>query len=1149
MSETGGLGGFRRIEQLAARPNGLMQVSGIAESRSAAIASHIIKTRGGQVLLLTASYGRAKRLAEDLSFFVEPKVYLLPEEERSLMAYDAKSHHNLVGRLSAITPLAKGEDAIVVASIRGALKKIAPKDLFVAHHIRLEVGKTVDLSAIKQSLAYMGYERTGSVEAIGQFSLRGGILDVFPPDRDNPYRVELFDDEVDSIRTFDSETQRSLDSCKFVTIYPAEEIVQSDYVFQQAATAIQSAYTSFQKKLTGEKREKLQERLARVLGSMETGSNIQLLEQYIHYFYENPHVLWDYLSPNGVVIVEDPDRIRETLELAEKEYQEDFKTLLERGELVPEDYGAFSGGEQLETLYGDRNKTIFLFTPFQKQIKGADRLDDLVAIASKQATVFNGRMDFLEAELSRYVKQNYTIELICSTPERAENMSHFLQTCKLESKAKVRVGSLTGGMEFPEEKLVILCDRDIFVTVKQKKSRNENASSRGIKAFSDIRKGDFVVHENHGIGKFLGVVQLTVQGTQKDYLKVKYAGEDFLYVPVEQMDLIQKYVGADGINPKVNKLSGGEWKKTKTKAQAAIKDMAKDLIALSAARQLEQGYAFSKDNLWQREFEDRFPYEETADQLRCVREIKKDMEKPLAMDRLLCGDVGYGKTEVAARAVFKCIADGRQAAILVPTTLLANQHYYTFKERFEAFPFRVEMLSRFRSEGQQLDIIERTKRGEVDVLIGTHRLLSKDVSFKNLGLLVIDEEQRFGVQHKEAMKQLRKNVDVLTLSATPIPRTLHMSLIGIRDMSLIEEPPEERYPVQTYVLEQDNEILREAVERELDREGQVYVVYNRIHGIQKIASLIRELVPKATVAVAHGQMDEKQLEDIMLTFVDNRANVLVTTTIIESGLDIPNVNTMIIMDSDRYGLSQLYQLRGRVGRSNRMAYAYLMYQKNKVLTEQAEKRLRAIREFTEFGAGFHIAMRDLEIRGAGNLLGSEQHGHMMMIGYELYCKLVDDAVRELSDEEFRPKSEAETSVEIQVEAYIPDRYIEDERMKLQMYKKIASIEGAEDQQEIIDELLDRFGDIPKETLQLIDIALIKAMAQSAGVERIHQEQQKLVFHFDPAHKLNPEQVANVVGEYGMRILVHGGLHPFMKVHLQTNDRLGEAKAFLTKLSR
>ncbi|MBQ9930749.1 MAG: transcription-repair coupling factor, partial [Firmicutes bacterium] len=725
-------------------------------------------------------------------------------------------------------------------------------------------------------------------------------------------------------------------------------------------------------------------------------------------------------------MVDDPDRVRELLELRDKEGAEDFKALMERGEAAPADADLFLTERHLSGIY--RGRRAFVFTPFQKQIRGISSLDSSIHIVSKQPPVFNGRMDFLEKELKRYVKLRYRILLVCSTEERRENLQNFIDRCDLTGRVFADTGNLTGGMEFPDEKLVILSDKDIFVTTKRKRTKSSREGAP-IKAFTDIRKGDFVVHESHGIGKFEGVEQLTVQGIRSDYLKVRYAGEDMLYIPVDQMDLIQKYVGAEGIAPRINKLSGGEWKKTRAKTKAAIKDMAAELLALSAARKMEVGYAFPSDSLWQKEFEDLFPYEETDDQLRCVQEIKRDMEKAYPMDRLLCGDVGYGKTEVAARAIFKCLAEGKQAALLVPTTLLANQHYYTFKERLKDFPFHVELLCRFRTDKQQDAIIERLNKGEVDLVVGTHRLLSKDVKFKDLGLLVIDEEQRFGVQHKESIKQLRKSVDVLSLSATPIPRTLHMSLIGIRDMSLIEEPPEERYPVQTYVMEQDDAMMAEAIRRELDRGGQVYVIYNRVRGIQKIAAHIREMIPEASVVTAHGQMNEKTLEDIMVDFVNNEYNVLVATTIIESGIDIPNVNTLIILEADHFGLSQLYQLRGRVGRSNRMAYAYLLYQRNKILSETAEKRLRAIREFTEFGSGFRIAMRDLEIRGAGNLLGTEQSGHMMQVGYELYCKMVDDAVKELSGEPVREEG-PETSIEMDVEAYLPEEYIGDEFQKL-----------------------------------------------------------------------------------------------------------------------
>ncbi|HPO04397.1 MAG TPA: transcription-repair coupling factor [Bacillota bacterium] len=1147
MIEINGSDRFDRIGKLAGEGNGVSCISGITDSRSAAVSGIIAEGRKGQLLIITSSHARAEKLAEDLSLFTKKNIFVLPEEAPIRINFEAKSQDVLMERLAAMSALASGKDCVVIASVLSSLKTLAPISVFLENTFLLKRGDEVDFELLKRQLSHMGYERVGTVEAKGQYVIRGGILDIFPPNRTHPCRVEFFDVEVDSIRFFDLSTQRSIGEMQSIEVYPAQLIVRTDDLFEQAAARIREAYQSFSKKLPVQKKERLLSRLDHIVLSLETATNLQLLENHIHYLYDKKSFLWDYMKDGSPVIVDDPDRVAETIELATKEYLEDFKDLLDRGETISDDYKDFSGADEFLSMY--QGRPAFVFTPFPKQPKGIDTFKALISIISKQAAIFNGRMDFLESELHRFAKLKYKIYIICSTAAKAENMRDFIGRCGLDEQAKVSTGTLSGGMEFPEEKLLILCDKDIFATVKQKRVGRESGAHRGIKAFSDIRKGDYVVHENHGIGKFLGMAQLDIQGIKKDYLKIKYAGEDMLYIPVEQMDIIQKYIGSEGTAPKVNKLSGGEWKKTKLRAKQAVQEMAGELLALSATRQVEKGYAFSEDNLWQREFEALFPYEETPDQLRSAREIKKDMEKSVPMDRLLCGDVGYGKTEVAARAVFKCAADGKQAAVLVPTTLLANQHYYTFKERFETFPFMVEVLSRFRTDAQQTEILRKVQKGEIDVLIGTHRLLSKDVAFKDLGLLVIDEEQHFGVQHKEAIKQLRKNVDVLTLSATPIPRTLHMSLSGIRDMSLIFEPPEERYPVQTYVTEQDDGILKEAIERELDRSGQVYVVYNRVRGIHKVAAHIRELVPRASIAAAHGQMDEKQLEDIMLKFIDSRYNVLVSTTIIESGLDIPNVNTIIILDADRLGLSQLYQLRGRVGRSNRMAYAYLMYQKNKVLSEQAEKRLRAIREFTEFGAGFQIAMRDLEIRGAGNLLGTEQHGHMLMIGYELYCKLLEDAVRELSGSGAALHDSIETSIELPFEAHIPGEYIPDELVKLQMYKKIASIRDDSDKSEIIDELLDRFGEIPKETLNLIEIARIKALAERSGISRVRHTQGKLLFDFYKAESLDPQKIAFAASEYGMNLFVHGGQRPYISLNPQGNDRLSEAVRFLTKLAQ
>lgn len=1144
MIERGAEGHFNKIRALAKTSRGIINITGISDGRAMPVAAIIAEEREGKSLIITSSHSKAKKLAEDLSFFVDKKIYVIPDEEQLFLRYEAKSHEDLEERLVALKALLSDEPCIVIAPILGAVKKMAPREIFQEHLLCFQLGASIDLEEVKKKLTFMGYERTSMVESKSQYGIRGGIVDIFPPTAEFPYRIELFDTEIDSIRSFDSQSQRSLENMKTLEIYPAEQMVQGEALFKKAAEKLTKAYQAYGKRLEGDLKARLEMRKDKLVEFIENASNVQLLENYIHYFYEETATLWDYLGPEGTVMIDDPNRVREVLELREKENKEDFKEILERGDAIPADFKIYPAVGDLNKLY--ERETLFLFNPFQKQIKGLQRQDRSIAILSKQAPVFNGRMDFLETELKRYVKYGNQVVLVCSTEERVANLKGFLENCGLTGQVILAQGTLTSGMEFPEEKLVYLWDGDIFISQKHRKKKKEFKNTKPLKAFTDIRKGDFVVHENHGIGKFLGIQQLEIQKVKKDYLKIKYAGEDMLYIPVEQMDLIQKYIGADGSAPKVNKLSSGEWKKTKAKAKAAIVNMAKELLELSAQRKAAGGYAFGADTIWQKEFEDLFPYEETGDQLRCIKEIKVDMERSVSMERLLCGDVGYGKTEVAARAIFKCIADGKQAAVLVPTTILANQHYYTFKERFEKFPFKVEMLCRFRNDRQQDAIIDDTKRGKIDVLVGTHRMLSKDVGFKDLGLLVIDEEQRFGVQNKEAIKKLRNNIDVLTLSATPIPRTLHMSLVGIKDMSLIEEPPEERYPVQTYVLEQDDELMRDVIKRELDRGGQVYVVYNRVRGIHKVASQINQLVPEARVVIGHGQMNEKELEDVMVGFINHEDDVLVATTIIESGIDIPNVNTMIILDADRFGLSQLYQLRGRVGRSNRLAYAYLMYQKDKVLTEQAEKRLRAIKEFTEFGAGFRIAMRDLEIRGAGNLLGTEQHGHMMMIGYELYCKLIDDAVRALGGEVVNPDRE-ETAVEISVPAYIPDRYISDELLKLNMYKKIAEIKDEEEEAEMLDELMDRFGDIPKETMNLIKISYIRSMAEMAGIARVYEEDKKIAFDFHDKNMLTPKILSELASDYGMNILIHGGIKTFIKLDIREKDRLQQVVLFLNKI--
>lgn len=1170
----------------------MINISGISESRVAPVCAYLCRKKDQSIIIVSTDV-RARRLALDLSFFVKDKeIMVLPGEEPFFLRYDAKNHDQMIERLKALKALRTGEPAVVIAPVSAAIKKMTPHSFFEESTVKLTLGEEIDLEKVKADLVKMGYERMEIVDGRGQFSIRGGIIDVFTPDGNHPYRVELFGTEIDSIRTFDEDTQRSLENLKFIEIYPAEQIMASEDIFIRASDKIRRNYSKAASAAESSGRPELADRIKKTRDELceyiESVANLQLLENYIHYFYDEPEYLWDYMQ-NGSVMIDDPDRIYEALELRDREQDEDFKVMLERGQVIGSDAAGLSDTSDFMKVL--RQPDAAVFTPFPKRVQGIDTFDNVYNMQSRQTLTFSGKMNVVETELKSYVKKGYKVTVVCSSAERLANLKEFTERIGLEGKILFEKGSLTAGIDLPTEKLCWISESDIFAGKKtgRKKKKFKDAGQK-IQSFADMREGDYVVHENHGIGRFIGIEQLSVEGEKKDYIKIKYAGNDMLYVPVEQMDIVQKYIGSDGGVPKINKLSGGEWKATKAKAKAAIAVMAKDLIDLYAQRKMEKGYSFGPDTVWQREFEDSFPYEETDDQLRSIAEIKADMEKPFSMDRLLCGDVGFGKTEVAARALFKCVADGKQAAVLVPTTILANQHYYTLKERFENFPFKVEVLSRFRSPAQQSEILSKLEKGQVDLIIGTHRLLSKDVKFKDLGLLVVDEEQRFGVEDKEAIKKLKTNVDVLTLSATPIPRTLNMSLTGIKDMSLIEEPPEERYPVQTYVLEQDDQLIKEIIERELGRGGQVYVVFNRVRGIQQIADKISELVPDAVVAVGHGQMNEHALENVMLSFINGESNVLVSTTIVESGLDIPNANTMIIMDSDRYGLSQLYQLRGRVGRSNRLAYAYLMYQKDKVLTEVAEKRLRAIREFTEFGAGFKVAMRDLEIRGAGNLLGTEQSGHMMNIGYELYCKMVDDAVRALQGEIVNDNKE-ETSVEIPVSAYIPERYIENETLKLQMYKKIAAVRSYDDEDEILDELLDRFGDVPRETVNLVKLSHIRYLAEEMSVTRIHQVKEeslpggrsrmpggvrtaatagrttspragmpaaravapatdnvKLVFDFAAKNPLSGYALFNLTEKFGPRVFVHGGTEPFIRLTTPRKNMLDDCIEMLEVLS-
>ncbi|MBQ9708192.1 MAG: transcription-repair coupling factor [Firmicutes bacterium] len=1127
---------------------GMINITGASEGRIAPIISHILEDKKGQSLIVVPTITRARRLAVDLSFFDARPIYVMPAEDESFLQYEARSKDDLLERLSILDKVSAGEECILIAPALSAIRHLPPAEIFEEDSLILKVGEDVDLDSLKQKLFRMGYERVSMIEGRGEYSIRGGILDIFMADGDNPYRIEFFDTEVDSIRTFDMESQRSEEQTSRVKISRCCQIPRDAQLFASAAAKIAKAYNRRidalrKREGNSESVYELTKRRDQLVEYADSMTNLQYLEKLMGYFYGETQYLWDYMK-EPEVFIDDPARILENIDAYERELADDIEALLSEGRAIGEDFSSAQSQEDYFRLYDFKG---YIFTPFVSTIKNAPFLDRLVEVDSRPTPSFNGRMDVFRDELSSYVSSGYKVTLVCSSDEREDNLRDFLRMEGLEEKIDYARGTLTGGMDFPGEKKCFIWEGDILGQSYRKKRRKKKTKGQQIKSFSDVQEGDYVVHEAHGIGRFTGIEQLTVQGVSRDYLKVKYAGEDSLYIPVDQLGMLQKYVGGEGITPRLNKLTGSEWKKTKAKAKAAIEEMAEDLIQLSAERMHADGYAFSEDTVWQKEFEDSFPYEETDDQLRSAEEIKRDMERPVPMDRLLCGDVGFGKTEVAARALFKCVSDGKQAAVLVPTTLLANQHYYTLKDRFERFPFRVEMLSRFRTPKQQKQILADVKAGRVDLIIGTHRLLSQDVEFKDLGLLVVDEEQRFGVRHKERIKQLRANVDVLTLSATPIPRTLHMSLSGMKDMSTLEEPPVDRVPVRTYVMEQENHVIREAIEKELSRGGQVYVLYNRVETISYIANLIQRLVPEASIEIGHGQMKEKELENIIMDFAAGEFNVLVSTTIIESGIDIPNVNTMIILDADRFGLAQLYQLRGRVGRTGRMAYAYLMYQKDKNLSEIAEKRLRAIRDFTEFGSGFRIAMKDLELRGAGNILGTAQSGHMVNVGYELYCKMLEDAVVLAKGGQVLPEAE-ETVFSIPLPAIISRSYIDDDVLRLQMYKKIAMVETKADEQDLIDELIDRFGDIPDETMNLVKISRIRTVAGRVGIREISREGYKVMFRLWDNIKFPQAMMASLIANYGQRIMINAGEDPYIRLTIGHEEALEAIERFLDTAS-
>jgi len=1088
-------------------------------------------SRNKQKLVITHNEMRAKDLVEDLRFFEKDKVILYPARDMIFYSADVHSNDLLRERLDVINQLINDEPITVVLSIEALLDSIVHKTLFAESILHITSEQTIKMNELITKLSYMGFERTSQVESRGQFAIRGGIIDIFPVNSDEMYRLELWGDTIDSMRSVNPETQRTMYDVNEIVVMPAREMLVNDDNIKLADHRINKEYTSFRHKLVKNSvedivLERLDKSVHGLLEKVNNNGNFNGIEGQIYYYFEEDEIvsIIDYFD-EPIIYLDEPDRIKQRLTTIKTEYDESMKNRLEKGYLLPSQMKVYHQPSHI-LKFIENSTSILMSTLHQNENLLPFKVRH--EVLSKSVNAYNPNFELWIKDLRYYINQDYKILFLTGSRTRAKRLVELLMEHEVDAfyiddetiplvpgKIAVAFGSLHKGFEYPQIKLIVMSETESMGKEKKKKTRKKYKKGRAIDSFTELKVGDYVVHENYGVGIFSGIENIEIEGVKKDFIKISYKDSGNLYITTSQLDMIQKYIGAEGKSPKINSLNGTEWKKAKSRVKAAVEDLAEELIELYAKREVTKGFPFSKDTSWQVEFEELFPYDETDDQLTAIEDTKNDMESDKIMDRLICGDVGYGKTEVAIRAAFKAVQDNQQVAYLVPTTILAQQHYNNFVQRMKDFPIRVEMLSRFKTPKEQKLIINDINRGLVDIVIGTHRLLSKDVVYKQLGLLIVDEEQRFGVKHKEVLKQIKADVDVLTLTATPIPRTLHMSLIGIRSMSILEEPPQERHPIQTYVMDYNEELVKDAIYRELSRNGQVYYVFNRVKGIDTIADRIRAMIPEATVEFAHGQMSERQLEHIMLDFVNGDIDVLVSTTIIETGLDIPNTNTIIVHDADKMGLSQLYQLRGRVGRSNRLAYAYLMYKKDKVLDEIAEKRLQAIREFTEFGAGFKIAMRDLEIRGAGNILGTSQHGSMDVVGYDLYSRMLEHAINQLSDKP--DKEEASMSIDVNIDAYIPSKYIENEVRKIESYKKIATIRHQEDYDEMIDELLDRYGEPPKSVMNLLQIALIKGMAIDAHIIDIKQRGFTYVLEIKNDAPIDPNKIPLLEEAYGKRL--------------------------------
>lgn len=1106
---------------------GPILVSGLVDvSKSVLVAACQAKTNR-PICLVTYNEIQARKILQDLQA-LQSGVYFFPKKEIVAYDYVAENIDGAFERMEVLNKIQDGKIKILVTTIEALMQETICKQDLYQNQLFFKIGTNQKLEELKEQLVRMGYTRADLVETRGEFSVRGGIVDI-ATDENSGVRIEFWGDEVDSIRIFQIASQRSTQMLENVRIYPSYEYLIPDSV-EEVIARIREKYV--------ENEEDIE--------LIQSGKYLSKVDKYFNCFYERKATLLDYLTEDWDIILDEVDKITQRAQNIQTENKNLIENLVEKEKFVPEAIENIASFE-VSLLEDSRVK---MYLENQELVSKTRRTSKRFESKEREITFFKKEIEILLKDLANAVAENKKILVFGGKENSCKKISQLLQENDIsyvyqKDLAKslksgvvmLTEGGLSSGFEDYDQNLLCISIGEIFTDPKKRKKVSSAFKSGEKVVFADLKVGDYIVHKTHGIGIFAGIHTITTDKVTKDYIKIRYKNDDMLYIPTESLDSIRKYIGGDGA-PRVNRLGSKEWENTKTKVKKNLQEVARDLIELYAKRQKVKGFAFSADTPWQKQFEDSFEYVETDDQLRCIEETKKDMEQPRPMDRLLCGDVGFGKTEVAIRAAFKAVVDQKQVAYLVPTTVLANQQYESFKSRMQDYPINIDFLNRFKTKKEQEEVIRKLKLGELDIVIGTHRLLSEDVQFKDLGLLIIDEEHRFGVKDKEKIKKLKTNVDVLTMTATPIPRTLHMSVVGVRDMSVIYEPPQNRKPVQTYVLEYDEEIVREAITKELEREGQVFYLYNKVETIQRKAEQIQELVPEAKVAFAHGKMSGRELEEMMMQFIKGDINVLVCTTILESGIDIPNANTIIVEDADRLGLAQLYQIRGRVGRKDKQAYAYITYKRDKLLSEEADKRLKAIREFTEFGSGFKIAMRDLEIRGAGSLLGEIQHGHLEQVGYETYCKLLDEVVKEMQGVEV--EEEQEIQLDIPISSYIPDEYIENGSQKIEIYQDIALCRTEEDLQNIMDELIDRYGTMPKEVENLMEIARIKNGCMEASVVKIAQRGGNATFYFD-AKKFNMDLVDELVQTYQNRIRFSPGKEPYITLKLQAKTEKEIAK--------